>query len=85
MTALNQMMIALARGDSSVQIPHLGRTDELGEMAQAVEVFKRNMIDAEQIAAQQAASRKARAPAPGKTWSAIPGHLAPRLPASWRR
>jgi len=60
MTALNRIMIALARGDKAVEVPYLGRADELGEMARAVEVFKRNMIEAEQIAAQQAAARDAR-------------------------
>ena len=59
-TAINRVMIRLAGGDAAVQIPHVERSDEIGEMAQAVEVFKRNMIEAERVAAQQAASRAAR-------------------------
>jgi methyl-accepting chemotaxis protein len=61
MNAINQVMFKLAEGDSTVEIPHVGRSDELGAMAQAVEVFKRNRIEAERSAAQQAAAREARA------------------------
>jgi len=59
-------MTGLAGGDAKIAIPGLGRTDEIGEMAGAVEVFKNNMIEAarlraEQLAAgqRQAAQRKA--------------------------
>ncbi len=34
-------------------IPGLGRRDEIGEMADAVEVFKNNMIEAERLRAEQ--------------------------------
>jgi methyl-accepting chemotaxis protein len=59
--AVNHAMIGLANGDTTTEIPHVGRSDEIGGMAQAVAVFKRNMISAEQMAAQQAAARMARA------------------------
>jgi methyl-accepting chemotaxis protein len=36
---------ALAGGDLSVAVPSTGRRDEVGEMARAVEVFKRNALD----------------------------------------
>ncbi|MGJ4930575.1 methyl-accepting chemotaxis protein [Bradyrhizobium sp. HKCCYLS2038] len=49
-----QAMTRLAGGDSSIRIPGLGRRDEIGEMAGAVEVFKTNMIEAERLRAEQA-------------------------------
>jgi methyl-accepting chemotaxis protein len=58
--AVNRGMIRLAEGDTATEVPHLDRSDEIGAMAQAVEVFKRNMIHAAQLADQQAAARTAR-------------------------
>jgi methyl-accepting chemotaxis protein len=46
-------MTRLASGDASVLVPSLGRRDELGEMANAVEVFKNNMIETERLRAEQ--------------------------------
>ena len=46
-------MTTLARGDSSVEVPDRARRDELGEMAQAVQIFKENGIKREQLEAQQ--------------------------------
>jgi methyl-accepting chemotaxis protein len=46
-------MIQLAGGDFKIAIPGLGRKDEIGEMAGAVEVFKNNMIEAERMRAEQ--------------------------------
>jgi methyl-accepting chemotaxis protein len=46
-------MTRLAKGDSAVAIPGIGRRDEIGEMAGAVEVFKINMIEAERMRAEQ--------------------------------
>jgi methyl-accepting chemotaxis protein len=59
--AVNQAMLGLANGDTASDIPHIDRSDEIGGMAQAVEVFRRNMIDAERMAAQQEAARQTRA------------------------
>jgi methyl-accepting chemotaxis protein len=45
---LNQMkdaMTEIAEGDTSIKVPAIGRSDEVGEMAQAVQVFKENAID----------------------------------------
>ena len=42
-------MTKLADGDVKIAIPGLGRKDEIGEMAGAVEVFKTNMIEAERL------------------------------------
>jgi len=46
-------MTRLAGGDVRTAIPGIGRRDEIGEMAGAVEVFKRNMIEADQLRAEQ--------------------------------
>lgn len=47
-------MTALAGGDQSVEIPGTGRKDEVGRMADAVQVFKTGMIEAERLRAEQA-------------------------------
>jgi methyl-accepting chemotaxis protein len=44
----------LAGGDTSTMIPCVDRTDEVGEMADAVQVFKENMIEADRLRAEQA-------------------------------
>ncbi|CCD98152.1 HAMP domain-containing methyl-accepting chemotaxis protein [Bradyrhizobium sp. STM 3809] len=56
-----QAMTRLAGGDASIQIPGIGRRDEIGEMAGAVEVFKTNMIEAERLRAEQAEIEKRQA------------------------
>ncbi len=52
---MTQAMCRLAQGDLSVEIPGLGRHDEIGEMAEAVKVFKDGMGRAESLAAAQKA------------------------------
>lgn len=47
-------MARLAGGDTSTIIPGVGRADEVGEMAEAVQVFKDNMIEADRLRAEQA-------------------------------
>jgi methyl-accepting chemotaxis protein len=49
-------MARLANGDMSTAIPGTGRADEVGEMAEAVQVFKDNMIEADRLRAEQAQS-----------------------------
>jgi len=56
-----QAMVRLAKGDMTVEIPGVGRHDEIGEMAGAVDVFKTNMIDAERLRAEQADIERRRA------------------------
>jgi methyl-accepting chemotaxis protein len=46
-------MTGLAGGELRIAIPGLGRKDEIGEMAGAVEVFKNNMIEAERLRSEQ--------------------------------
>ena len=48
-----QVMTRLARGDTAVTVQGVGRRDEIGEMAGAVEVFKTNMIETERLRAEQ--------------------------------
>ncbi|MCW2238073.1 methyl-accepting chemotaxis protein [Azospirillum canadense] len=44
MTAMTSAMERLARGDSAVAVPGVGRGDEIGAMAASVQVFKDNLI-----------------------------------------
>lgn len=47
-------MTRLARGELSIAVPGIGRKDDIGEMAGAVEVFRSNMTEAERLRAEQA-------------------------------
>ena len=51
-------MSTLAEGDKSVEIVGADRGDEIGKMASAVQVFKENMIKAEELAAAQQAEQE---------------------------
>jgi methyl-accepting chemotaxis protein len=51
---MTDAMGRLAGGDKTAEIPGVGRGDEVGRMAEAVKVFKENMIKAEALAAEQA-------------------------------
>jgi len=53
LTSMVSAMTRLAGGDVRMAIPGLGRRDEIGEMAGAVEVFKNNMIEADRLRAEQ--------------------------------
>ena len=56
--AMTTAMRRLAGGDSSIEVPALSRTDEIGEMARSVQVFRDNAIKAEAVAADQEAERR---------------------------
>jgi len=58
-TAMTGAMGALAEGKLDVPVPALDRADEIGEMAKAVEVFKRNAIDKRRMEADQIAAEAA--------------------------
>ena len=58
--AMTLAMSKLAGGDKTVAIPSADAKDEIGEMAKAVQVFKDNMIEADRLAAVQAADRAAK-------------------------
>jgi methyl-accepting chemotaxis protein len=53
-------MSTLASGNNAVEIPALGRKDEIGNMAAAMQVFKDNAIRADQMAAEQRAESEAK-------------------------
>jgi methyl-accepting chemotaxis protein len=60
MTAITAVMNRLSSGDTDVTIPGGDRRDELGTMAGAVDVFRRNMIESSSLrAAQEAAKQEA--------------------------
>ncbi len=57
---LASAMTKLAAGDKAIQIPCRENTDELGDVARAVEVFKDNMIKADDAASADAVERQAK-------------------------
>ncbi len=59
--AMTQAMLRLAGGDQTAEIPAVGRKDEVGEMANAVQVFKEGMIEADRLAGEQRREQEARA------------------------
>jgi methyl-accepting chemotaxis protein len=50
---ITTVMGQLAEGDTSVDVPALGRSDEIGEMATAVDVFKKNAIRMDEMQAEK--------------------------------
>jgi methyl-accepting chemotaxis protein len=58
-TAMTAAMSALAGGDTSIAVPARENTDEIGDMARAVDVFKRNRIEVDRAAGEQAKARDA--------------------------
>ncbi|HEX3405249.1 MAG TPA: methyl-accepting chemotaxis protein [Acetobacteraceae bacterium] len=57
---MTDTMRRLADRDMTVEIAGVGRGDEIGAMAGAVQVFKENMIRADKLAAEQDAARSTR-------------------------
>jgi methyl-accepting chemotaxis protein len=55
--AMTAAMARLANKDWSTEVPAQGRRDEIGEMANAVQVFKDNGIEAERLVAEQEKER----------------------------
>ncbi|KIL99531.1 hypothetical protein CCC_04047 [Paramagnetospirillum magnetotacticum MS-1] len=64
--AMTAAMGRLAEKDFAVVIPAVGRTDEVGGMAAAMQTFKENMLRSEQLEAEQRAAQE-RNLARGKT------------------
>jgi methyl-accepting chemotaxis protein len=54
---VSQVMNTVADGNLDADVPYLGRNDEIGEMAAAVEVFKRNGREVRRMHAQETAMR----------------------------
>ncbi len=57
---LTQAMTRLARSEWGTEVPGTERTDELGEMANAINVLKTNGVTAEGLVAEKAAEQAAR-------------------------
>ncbi|MHB8285000.1 MAG: methyl-accepting chemotaxis protein, partial [Caulobacteraceae bacterium] len=57
--AMTQAMQTLAAGDNSVDIPAIGQTDEVGQMAGAVQMFKTAAIEKIRLAAEAVDVRRA--------------------------
>ena len=51
--AMTNAMKALAGGDTKIEVPARENTDEIGEMAKAVQVFKDTMVETEHLRAEQ--------------------------------
>ena len=55
---LRLCMDALARGEQSVDVPCLDRSDEVGAMAKTVDIFKHNAQEVERLRAEQEAQKR---------------------------
>ncbi|MFN4010119.1 MAG: methyl-accepting chemotaxis protein [Pannonibacter sp.] len=58
--SMQDAMKRLADQDFAVEVPGIGRKDEIGGMASAVAVFKENGLERQRLEAEQAAERAAR-------------------------
>ena len=57
-TAMSDAMKNIADGDYNVEIPGVERTDEIGDMAASVQVFKENGLEAKRLQEKQAEIEK---------------------------
>ena len=53
LTGMTATMRRLAEGDVTVEVPAIGLNNEVGQMASAVRVFKRNAEDRMRLQAEQ--------------------------------
>jgi methyl-accepting chemotaxis protein len=58
LVALRDRMVSLAKGDNQSAVPFVTRRDEVGKMAEAVEIFRNSLIEAEQLRNEQRAGEK---------------------------
>jgi methyl-accepting chemotaxis protein len=58
LSAMTVAVMELAKGDFAIVLPGLERRDELGDMACAVEVFKKHGLEVEQMRAEQQEAEK---------------------------
>src|SRR3546814_656640 len=56
--SMTDAMMRLAKGDHAVEVPARDRRDEIGNIANAVQVFKDNAIEMERLKQEQAAAEK---------------------------
>ncbi|WP_179954204.1 methyl-accepting chemotaxis protein [Denitrobaculum tricleocarpae] len=54
---VTEFMSALAKGDTQQEVPSTGRRDEIGEMAQALVVFKENICEVERLKIEEQDNR----------------------------
>jgi len=69
---MTTVMRTLAGGDTALEIPGVERKDEVGQMANAVQVFRDNMIKADELSAEQRAEHEQKE----KRQRAIEEHIA---------
>jgi methyl-accepting chemotaxis protein len=60
LVGMTHVVSLLAKGEREVDVPAQGRTDEIGEMANAVEVLRVTAKEADRLAAEEATARSAR-------------------------
>ncbi|WP_051609863.1 methyl-accepting chemotaxis protein [Terasakiella pusilla] len=72
---ITRAMQTLAGGQLDVIIPAEGRTDEVGEMASALSVFKDNLVEMENMRNSQEASRKEQEEANRQQMHCLADHL----------
>jgi methyl-accepting chemotaxis protein len=58
--SLRHVMMKLAEGDTAVEVPGIGRKDEIGSMAEAVQVFKQNRLTSDRLSAEQVTASEAK-------------------------
>jgi methyl-accepting chemotaxis protein len=68
---MTEAMERLAHGDKSVEVPAIGRSDEIGHMAGAVQIFKDNAIRMESLASEQEAMKREAEEARRKTMNSM--------------
>ena len=56
--ALRDRMVGLATGDRKSHVPFANRRDEVGKMAESVEIFRSSLIEAEELRNQQQGGQK---------------------------
>jgi len=56
--AMTESMCRLAKGYLDTKVPAIGREDEIGRMASAVQVFKENAIEVERLESEQAETER---------------------------
>ncbi len=78
---ITRAMGTLSAGDTRVEVPGVGRRDEIGQMASAVQVFKQSMIETDRLRGEQ---KEAAARAEGDKKAAL-GKMADRFEASVQR
>ena len=61
LNAMTGTMMRLAYGDKTVEIPGRKQKDEIGEMAEAVQVFKDNMIEADRLRTERSETEQKQA------------------------